>query len=185
MKCDELLPFHGAYFDSELDTQTALAIQQHLAACPKCARAFAAEAKLETRIAASLKQGQHTAALWKQIEQQVVLAAESESGITSASRAPQQPMWWRELFWPSPRAWAGLAALWVAMLAVTLLTREPAALTEARRAASPSPQLKQILKQQRQMLAELGGVADPAGAERDRSIVPQPRSQRQTQLINT
>lgn len=36
----------------------------------------------------------------------------------AAAPAKTEPrVWWRELLWPCPRAWAGLAAAWVVILA--------------------------------------------------------------------
>ncbi len=49
MKCDEVQTMHGPYLDSELDAKTTLEIEQHLAACPACARLFAEEQKLNAR----------------------------------------------------------------------------------------------------------------------------------------
>jgi len=43
MNCHEIQSLTGPYLDSELDAKTSLGIQQHLAACPACARRFAAE----------------------------------------------------------------------------------------------------------------------------------------------
>src|SRR5438552_14253870 len=37
----------------------------------------------------------------------------------------QPTSWWRELLWPCPQAWAGLAAAWVLILALNAATREP------------------------------------------------------------
>ena len=91
----------------------------------------------------------------------------------------------RELLWPCPQAWAGLAAVWVVILAANFATPEPTPTLEARRVTPPSPQMRQILKEQKQMLAELGEVAEPRGAEPPGRMAPQPRSQRREQLMNT
>ena len=52
MRCDEVQSLQGPYLDSELDARTSLEIEQHLKACPECARLFAEEEKLEARIKA-------------------------------------------------------------------------------------------------------------------------------------
>jgi len=75
MKCDQVQTLHGPYLDSELDAKTSLEIQQHLAACPACARLFAEEEKLEALITAGLNRGPRTAALWERIESKVAAAA--------------------------------------------------------------------------------------------------------------
>lgn len=90
-----------------------------------------------------------------------------------------------ELLWPCPQAWAGLAAAWVAVLAVQMAISGGQPVTETRRAESPSPELRRILKQQNQMLAELGGAVERLAHEQTRSFMPQPRSQKRQQLINT
>ena len=184
MKCTDLPPLQGAYLDSELDAKTTLEIQQHLAACPDCARVVAAETKLATQIDSRLKDGSRTAALWAQIEQQVAAAHKVNSEPRLGAEAVLRPAWWRELLWPNPQAWAGLAALWVVMLAISLFANEPATVAEAQKVTPPSPQLRQMLREQKQMLAELGGVAEQLGAERPGRVAPQPRSQKREQLIN-
>ena len=184
MKCEELQSLHGAYLDSELDARTALEIQQHLAACPDCARAFATEAKLEARVTTGLKRGERTASLWDQIEQRVIAAAKVES----PRRAPRfsVPMpWWRESLWPSPQAWAGLAATWVVLAGVSFAMREPASVAATHQVRPPSPELRLVLQQQKQMLAELGGMPERFVREQPEAPAPKPRSQRREPFSNT
>ncbi len=54
--------------------------------------------------------------------------------ILRAARAqPAAPPWWREWLWPSPRAWAGLAAAWGLILLLTVTApNEPAAAGQCR-----------------------------------------------------
>jgi len=185
MKCEEIQPLHGVYLDSELDAKTILEIQQHLAACPDCARTFAAETKLDAQIASGLKRGQRTAALWAHIEKRVAASAESDPRRPSATRESPRLPWWRELLWPSPQAWAGLAAVWIVILAASFATREPVPVTEARQVAPLSPEMRQMLREQRQMFAELKGGAERFGGGEARPVAPQPRSQRHEELMNT
>ena len=185
MNCDQAQRLQRVYLDSELDAKTALEIQQHLTACPDCARVFATEAKLEARITSVLRQGQRTGALWECVERQVVTAARSAAYPQPPVRAVRPATWWRELLWPCPQAWAGLAAAWVAILAVNLATSGETPAVEVRRAEPPSRELRQLLREQRQMLAELGGTAEKLAVGRSGSSAPQPRSQRPESLINT
>ena len=185
MKCEDLEPLESAYLDSELDARTTLEIQRHLTACPDCARAFAAEAKLEAQVAAGLNRGERTPALWEQIEQRVVTAAEAESRRRQAPRVRLRVSWWRELLWPSPQAWAGLAATWVMMLGASYATREPSRVDAAHPVRPPSRELRQVLREQEQMLAELGGLPGRFARAPSETPPPQPRSQRQEQLSNT
>ena len=84
MKCDELQPLQGPYLDSELDARTSLEIEQHLKACPNCARLFAEEQKLAARLKAGLNRGQRTAALWDEIERSVAAAAQPRQSPSEA-----------------------------------------------------------------------------------------------------
>ena len=88
------------------------------------------------------------------------------------------------MFWPYPRAWAGLAAAWVVIIALNLATRESGAPEIARQLPPPSPQLRQLLREQEQMLAELTGTAEKDRPAAVRPPVAQPRSERQSDALN-
>ena len=87
---------------------------------------------------------------------------------------PQPTSWWRELLWPCPQAWAGLAAVWVLILALNSVTREP-----ARAAQSPNtpraPEVLMALRDHRRLLAEL--IESQTSAEAPKPFVPRPRSE--------
>jgi hypothetical protein len=111
----------------------------------------------------------------------------------SPARAGRQPAssstvaaWLWGLLWPHPRAWAGLAALWLVVLGFNLATREPGRQEMARRAPRPSPQMRELLRQQEQLLAELVGPIGRAEAARPKPepAAPQPRSQRDDEFMN-
>jgi hypothetical protein len=88
----------------------------------------------------------------------------------------------RELLWPCPRAWAGLAAVWVAILAVNFATSVPAPESEIRRAALPAPEKWQMLRLQQEMLAELAAATEEPDPGKAIPSIPQPRSQRQEEF---
>ena len=90
----------------------------------------------------------------------------------------------RELLWPVPQAWAGLAALWLVILGVNFATREPSSQNLVHRVPPPSPQLRQLLRQQEQLLAELVGPPEGPEAHRFKPAAPQPRSQRREEFLN-
>ncbi|PYK58897.1 MAG: hypothetical protein DME21_14645, partial [Verrucomicrobia bacterium] len=77
----------------------------------------------------------------KQLQRQPLrkIPAEWRGEILDAARRAHEPQpsqpasWWRALLWPCPQAWAGLAAVWVLILALNSVTREP-----ARSARSPN-----------------------------------------------
>jgi hypothetical protein len=86
--------------------------------------------------------------------------------------------WWRELLWPCPQAWVGLAAVWVLILALNFMTRdEPKALAKQDLPPS-SPQLLAVLEEQRRLFAELVGSPEIGDAVRPKPPVPKPRSER-------
>jgi hypothetical protein len=88
------------------------------------------------------------------------------------------------VLWPHPKAWAGLAAVWVVILAVNFATRDPLPVREARNATPPSPQLREMLKEQEQLLAELVGPIERLAADRPKPVAPQPHSQRREEFMN-
>ena len=165
MKCDEVQTLHGPYLDSELDAKTTLEIEQHLKACPACARLFAEEEKLEARMMAGLNRGPRTAALWEQIERAVV-AAGSAASRPRPPRHVSQPVGWPALLaalgaqlragWQASRwAWAGLAAVWVVILALNFTAREPDAPLVAGQEAPSASEMRLALKQKQLLMAEL------------------------------
>jgi hypothetical protein len=81
------------------------------------------------------------------------------------------------ILWPHPAAWAGLAAIWMLILAVDFSTRDQSPVV-AEKSVPPSPEVMVELRQQRRMLAELIGPRDARDAYRVKSFVPQPRSER-------
>jgi hypothetical protein len=81
------------------------------------------------------------------------------------------------LLWPHPKAWAGLAAAWMVILAVNFSIRDQAPVV-AEKAAPPAPEIMVELKQQRRLLAELIGPRDAPVADRSKPLVPQPHTRR-------
>ena len=92
---------------------------------------------------------------------------------------PRAAGWLAALLWPHPVAWAGLAAIWLVVLGLNLASPEPSRHEMARETAPPSPQMRELLQQQEQLLAELIGPARRPEADR-----PKPRSQRADEALN-
>ena len=67
---------------------------------------------------------------------------------------PAPASWWREWLWPSPQAWAGLAALWI-VIAVLNATTAPRSSDMARQTPKPSLDAETTLAAQRRELARL------------------------------
>jgi len=81
-----------------------------------------------------------------------------------------------DLFWPHPKAWAGLAAIWILIFAINFSIRDrtPAV---AEKYAPPSPEVLAELKQQQRLFAELIGANDWREADRQKLFSPKPRSE--------
>jgi hypothetical protein len=110
----------------------------------------------------------------------ILSATESAVGSTKQGedRLAASPIsWWRELFWPHPKAWAGLAAVWVLILAVNFSVRDKTPMV-AEKAAPPSPEVIAELRQQKLLFAELIGSTETRVADRQKFFLPKPRSER-------
>jgi hypothetical protein len=115
--------------------------------------------------------------------EEILTAAES----AAATRHPSpitRPSWLSTLnsqlstiLWPHPKAWAGLAAVWILILAVDFSTRDQSPVA-AVKSTPPSPEVIVELRQQQRLLAELIGSRDERDANRSKSFVPLPRSER-------
>ena len=81
------------------------------------------------------------------------------------------------LLWPHPKAWAGLAAVWVFVFAVNFSLRDTTPRL-AEKSAPPSPEVMVELKKQQRMFAELVGSYESPDADRRKVFSPRPRSER-------
>ena len=81
------------------------------------------------------------------------------------------------LLWPHPKAWAGLAAIWILIFAVNFSGRDPLPKV-AEKYSPPSPEVIVELKNQQRLFAELVGTIQPPDADRQKIFAPKPRSER-------
>jgi hypothetical protein len=81
------------------------------------------------------------------------------------------------ILWPHPKAWAGLAAVWILILAMDFSMRDKTPVM-AEKSGPPSPEMVAELKQQQQLLAELIGARETQDADRSKPLVPRPRPER-------
>jgi hypothetical protein len=102
---------------------------------------------------------------------------ESETGVTPVLR-----LLWRELIWPCRRTWAGLAATWILIFVFNFSTRDKTELM-AEKVPPPSPEMILTFRQQERMLAELIGPNEPQAVEPSKPFLPQPRSERQFEML--
>jgi anti-sigma factor RsiW len=88
---------------------------------------------------------------------------------------------WRELIWPSRRAWVGMAAIWLALLAVNARLSDPPMRLAGLNSASDS-RIMQSWEEQTRVLAELTqltlGYSPPANPPAAPADPPRPRSER-------
>jgi hypothetical protein len=88
---------------------------------------------------------------------------------------------WTELIFPSRAIWAGLAAVWVVILAVNYSMRDHS----QPQMAKTSPQMVLAFRQQEQLLTELIGPNDPPVTEPAKPTLPRPTSLRHTEIFTT
>ena len=96
--------------------------------------------------------------------------------IFAAALANAIKVLFQELVWPCRRTWAGLAAVWVALLIFNVSQWDPSELA-ARKLPPPSPEAIMAWRQQERLLAELIGPSAPGDAEQRKIFLPQPRSE--------
>ena len=92
----------------------------------------------------------------------------------------QPSSWWRELLWPCPQAWAGLAAVWVLILVLNEAARDPVQIAKASKAV-PAPEMLMSLQEHRRLLADL--IESPTAVEPPKPSKPRPRSESSRRFI--
>jgi hypothetical protein len=80
------------------------------------------------------------------------------------------------LFWPHPKAWAGLAAVWIFIFAVNFSMRDSSPRL-AEKSAPPSPEVIVELRQQQRLFAELIGPREERDAGRSKTYKSHPRTE--------
>ncbi|HUR44887.1 MAG TPA: hypothetical protein VMZ27_03345 [Candidatus Saccharimonadales bacterium] len=106
-----------------------------------------------------------------------IVAAANQAKSAPDGDCEPSSSWWQILFWPAPRAWAGLAAVWVMIFAMQFAADDgPAAVQVAH-----VPQSKQMLvamKERQRLYAELLSETDTnVEAEPAKKFIPRPRSE--------
>ena len=86
------------------------------------------------------------------------------------------------IFWPSPKAWLSLAAIWMLLFFANTSLNETHA-TTASTASLPERERMLVWKQQEQLLNELLGPEETHVADRPRPAAPSPRSERQNGFL--
>jgi len=105
--------------------------------------------------------------------------------VVESTRRPPLFNWpillWHELVWPCRHVWAGLAAIWVVILAVDFSDHD----TELVAGKSPPPTREMILtfRQQERLLTELIGPNEPQAVAAPKPFLPRPSSERQFEIL--
>lgn len=118
---------------------------------------------------------------WREIPpgwRQEMLRKARQAAAPRRAVAPENSLWTVLLgwLWPSPRAWAGLAAVWMMIALVNLATPQPELYSQTASQTPVSAELAQ-LRQQRQLMVELlnSGAAGPVSPKSGKN--PAPRSE--------
>jgi hypothetical protein len=108
--------------------------------------------------------------------------------ITRVSLAPRPGIgnFLRAFLWPNPQAWASLGAAWVLILGLSLASQDlrPPRTETADRLVRPSPQMRELLRQQEQLMAELSDPVDLSERRKSEAVVPKPQSCLQPKTYN-
>ncbi len=117
-------------------------------------------------------------AAWRE---EILLEAQAVERSNAAADVNRQT-WFTNLLWPCPRAWAGLAAVWVAILAVNLgsTTDSTSHLAKAEAISDSS------FAERRKLLTDLlvsFNTALPEPAEPPKNSTPRPQSRRQEEFL--
>jgi hypothetical protein len=159
-------------------------LEQHLATCINC-RNYYDEVKRVTAPIAGWE------GAFSQVEANPTVQARWAKDL-SAALEPVRPTrftllvslldWGRDLFWPCRRIWAGFAAVWLALLAFNVSTREPAP-SLAMKASRPSQDMVRAYLEGEGFVAEWTTPDHSRVAEPPKPPLPRPRSERRSQMI--
>jgi hypothetical protein len=81
------------------------------------------------------------------------------------------------ILWPHPKAWAGLAAVWVLIFLLNVASQDHSP-QFTKKSAPASPEMLAGLRDQQKLLAELIGANESSGIEQPRRFPAQPHSER-------
>ena len=115
------------------------------------------------------------------------MAGTNKGQVARTDSAPGFAELLAKLFWPHPRAWAGLAGVWVLILILNFAAagRADGPVSQQIAASAPREQLRQLLHQQEQLFAELLGQKPELALPRGDARPTRPRSERRREFVYT
>jgi anti-sigma factor RsiW len=162
-----------------LGGEEKLELERHMADCPEC-RAYGAEMR---NLVEPLGDWQKSLAAFEvtpAARQRWKDAVKNEGIVLMERQSPLVAAWrivWHELIWPSRYAWAGMAALWVAMLVINGGLSGSASGEAGRVAISPQ-EMQRNWEEQNRVLVELSLPSFGFVAPAPPPAVLRPRSER-------
>jgi hypothetical protein len=156
------------------------AAKKHVAACLDCRNHYEEIKAVTTTLGnweRDLTQLQPSQAARNRWARAIQAAGRPElAGQPTLAAAMRQ--WCQDVVWPCGRVWAGLAVVWVLILAGHLSLRDPSQ-TRLAKSSPASQEMVTALKDRQSALAEL--LADHSGprdADRQKFFLPKPRTER-------
>jgi hypothetical protein len=89
--------------------------------------------------------------------------------------------WWRNVLWPCPQAWAGVAAVWLLIFGLHLVAGSEPRPGIRLTSVTVSPELLAVLAEQRRLFSELLPLPEAPSSRRRDVPADRPRSQRRWQ----
>ncbi|MBI3418391.1 MAG: hypothetical protein HY043_24135 [Verrucomicrobia bacterium] len=112
---------------------------------------------------------------WREQILRAALVAAEQNSPRPSPLASRRSVWWRELLWPCPQVWAGLATVWVFIVLMNFGLAEKSSSGVAV-APPPSKEVLLALREQRRALERALEPDEPA-AEPPKRFFPRPRSE--------
>jgi hypothetical protein len=160
-----------------LDQAEIIELERHLDACADC-RNYYGEIKILTAPLMGWEKNFSAIEANPAMQMRWAKAMQDAAAPSSIRQPPLQRVWramWGESVRPYRYAWSGMAALWVAMLAINLTLSDDRT-SDAGARSSSSQEMIQAWEEQNRVLAEL--IQPAAVVRAPPPHIPGPRSQR-------
>jgi hypothetical protein len=112
---------------------------------------------------------------WRENILRGAIASHQSSPVTRHSLLSTINSHLSTLLWPNPKAWVGLAAVWVLIFTIQFEARSHAPMASAANASRAATVI--TLKEEQTILAELMGSNEPREADKPRRLPAQPHSE--------